>query len=288
MKNFFKMMPAVIVLALFSLNLQAQTKKTVKRKTTHSTHTVVPHFTERNFGSPTSVTQITDVTEASPGYESLKDLIETDGITMTYDDNTFKGAEILRRGDFIVSFNSALNALKKSMDANNVDTGGLLNTYDKNRSNITRVSEIKDLKPESVYYPSVLSLVERWGIAAPFTKAKLLNAGGIMTESEVYDIIRVIFNYTSTGTNPYSKGITRQKFAVVLDNAVAQEMSKINQIHSTQVNAMDDQRRHINDSLQMVDKARRDATAKEIELRRIEAQRQEAEAKKKLLNKHHK
>ena len=186
MKKYLIMLITAFSFLLSTGELQAQKKKVVK----HSAKPATVKFTEKSFGSPTTITEVTDLTEASPGYDAEKNLIENYGVTMAYSDNTFKPKEPLRRGDFIVAYTSALAAVKKAMDAGGVDSS-IINTYDKNASYITSVNDIKDLKPESVYYPATQALIERWGIAAPFTKAKVLNPGGVMTEAEVYDILKV-------------------------------------------------------------------------------------------------
>jgi hypothetical protein len=65
----------------------------------------------------------------------LKNLIENYHVTMVYADNSFLGNANLRRGDFVVSYNSAL---ERSRDANaGLDTF-LINTYDRNKAYTTR------------------------------------------------------------------------------------------------------------------------------------------------------
>lgn len=273
----------MILITAFSLmlsvgDLQAQKKKVVKK----SAKTTAVKFTEKSFGSPTSITEITDITDAtSPAYDAEKNLIENYGVTMAYSDNTFKGKEPLRRGDFIVALNSALTAIKKAADSSAIDSS-LVNTYDKNASYITSVNDLKDLKPTSVYYPATQALIERWGIAAPFTKAKVMNAGGVVTEAEVYDILKVTMGYTSPGSNPYSTAMSRDKFAIVLNNAMAQKMSQVNAIATSKRMAADDERRSQELAFKMAEKQRKDSVAKEIELRRLDAQKKEAEAWSKL------
>ncbi len=261
---------------------QAQKKKVVKK--TKSTKTTAAKFTPKDFGTFTSVADIKDETEANPEYQSVKNLVETNGVTLAYADSTFKPKDVLRRGDFIVAFNSALAAVKKATDAGGLDSS-IINTYDKNQSYITNVSEIKDLTNNSIYYPAVQSLVERWGIAAPFSKTKLLNAGAPMPENDVYDILRVTLGYNSPGSNPYTTGMTRGKFAMVLDNALNQKLSQVNTMASSRRDSLDDLRRQQEMALKQQDKARKDSMAKEVELSRMEAQRKEAEAWSKLSDK---
>jgi hypothetical protein len=276
MKKYVMILITALSLLLSTGELQAQKKKVVKK----SARTNTVKFTEKSYGSPTTITEVTDITEASPGYEAEKNLIENYGVTITYSDNTFKGKEPLRRGDFIVGFNSALGAIKKAMDAASVDS--LINTYDKNASYITSVNDIKDLKPTSVYYPAVQSLIEKWGIAAPFTKAKLLNPGGVMTEAEVYDILKVTLGYTSPGSNPYTKAMNRDKFATILNNAISQKITEVNAMSTTKRVSAEDERRSQDLAFKMAEKERKDTAAKGTELRRMEAQKTEAQAWSKL------
>ena len=168
------------------------------------------------------------------------------------------------------------------MDAAGVTDTTLFNTYDRNRGGayLTSVSQLKDVKENSIYYPAARSLIERWGIAAPFALNKTLNATSPISEKEVYDILRVTMGYNSAGVNPYSTGITRNKFVTVLNNAVTQKMTEINSLRTIQQAKKDEERRRQLDSLQRVDMLRKDSTAKEIELRKQEAAKKEAEARK--------
>src|SRR5665647_2294781 len=110
MKSYLKIILPVVLMFLFA-GVQAQKKKVTAKKTTVSNNTVVIKMPQRSFGSPASVSEITDITVADAAYESLKNLIENYAVTITYSDNTFRGKEILKRGDFVVAFNSALNNL---------------------------------------------------------------------------------------------------------------------------------------------------------------------------------
>ena len=216
----------------------------------------------------------------------MKNLIENYGVTLTYADNTFRPKELLKRGDFVVALNSAFNNLRSKMEADGLDTA-LINTYDRNRGGayLTAITQVKDISETSIYYPASKSLIEKWGVAAPFALTKTLNANTTMPEKEVYDILRVTLGYNSAGANPYSAGITRSKFAIVLNNALSQKNTEINSLHSIQQAKRDEERKRQMDSLQRVDMMRKDSVAKEIELRKQEAAKKEEEARKKLLEK---
>lgn len=281
MKKYSFVLP--VILFFLMSDVQAQKKKNVTRKTTNNTVTI--KASARNFSAPTSVSQITDIIETDPGYNAVKNLIENYGVTIIYDDNTFKAKEPLKRGDFIVALNSAFLNLKSKMDAAGLDTS-LINTYDRNRGGayLTSVAQVKDVSENTIYYPAAKSLIERWGIGEPFSLAKTLNANSTMPEKEVYEILKVTLGYNSAGANPYA-AISRGKFAIVLNNAISQKMTEINTLGVMVQEKRDTERRRQLDSLQKIDMARRDSVAKEIRLRKEEAEKQEVEARKKLKEK---
>jgi hypothetical protein len=282
MKSYFK----ILTIALLFIISNAQAQKKVTKKKTGSKNTVVIKLTERNFGAPSSISEITDIVITDPAFESLKNLIENYGTTLSYADNTFRPKELLRRGDFVVALNSAFNNLRSKMEADGLDSA-LINTYDRNRGGayLTSITQVKDVSETSIYYPASKSLIEKWGIAAPFALNKTLNANTTMPEKEVYDILRVTLGYNSAGVNPYSPGMSRSKFAVVLNNALSQKNTEINSLHSIQQAKRDEERKRQMDSLQKVDMMRKDSVAKEIEIRKQEAAKNEEEARKKLLEK---
>lgn len=276
MKKHLKLFLPVLLMFVFA-DLQAQKKKVSTKKSTTKTVKVI----ERNFGSPTAITEITDVSENDPSYSSVKNLIENNGVIFSYADNTFRAKEPLKRGDFIVALNSALDNLKTKVDPS-ISGTGLFNTYDRNRGGayLTTVDQVKGLSESSIYFPASKSLIEKWGIAAPFALNKTLAASSVMTEKEVYDILGVTLGYKSPGLNPYSTAMNRGKFAIVFNNAVSQKMTEIRGLNSAELNRIDMDRRRQVDSLKVVDKARKDSMAKDVELKKIEAARLEIEARK--------
>ncbi len=268
---------------LLFTNVQAQKKKVSAKK---SVQTKTVKVTERNFGAPTSITEITDISESDPSFSSVKNLIENNGVILSYADNTFRAKEPLKRGDFIVALNSALDNLKTKIDPS-VSGTALFNTYDRDRGGayLTTVDQVKGLSESSIYFPASKSLIEKWGIAAPFALNKTLASSSIMTEKEVYDILGVTLGYKSPGLNPYSAGMNRGKFAIVLNNAVNQKMSEISGLNTAESNRMDMDRRRQMDSLKVVDKTRKDSMAKDVELKKMEAARLEIEARNALKKK---
>ena len=290
MKKYFKIILPLLSLLFLCAYTNAQTKKTTKApavKKTTSTKVAIK-ATDRSFGAPTSISQVTDVTDASPSYESLRNLIEMYGVTTTYADNTFKGKEALKRGDFVVAFNSALVSIKRSMDAAHLDSS-IINTYDRNRggSYLTGIEQVTDVPENSIYYPAAKSLLERWGIGAPFTLNKTLNPGSTISEKEVYDILRITLGYNGAGAGS-TTAITREKFAIALNGAVAQKMQTVAMLDAAKKQEQakkDEEKRQLENMLMQQEMIRKDSIAKEVEQNKLAAQQREEEAKKKLAEK---
>ena len=284
MKKYFNFLGAFLFLTSICSDTFAQKKKVVTKKS----NTVTVKYTERNLGTTTSVADITDIPDTDPAHKSLKNLIEKNGVTITYADNTFKGKDPLRRGDFVVAFNSALLTIRAAMESAGIlaDTS-LINTYDRNRGGayLTSINQVKDVSEKSIYYNASTSLIERFGIAAPFSLSKTLSSNSTITEKEVYDILRATLGYQSGGSNPYIAAISRNKFAIILNNAVNQKMSEIYSIQSSMMAKQALERKRQMDSLNILEAARKDSISKEIEARKLEAAKKEEEARKKLLDK---
>ncbi len=273
-----------VLLITFSFSVFAQKKKVVAKKS----NTVTVKYTARNFGKISSITELTDMPETDPAYESVKNLIDKNAVIISYADNTFRGKDALRRGDFIVAFNSALVTIRKVMDnAGIIGDTSLINTYDRNRGGayLTSISQVKDVNDKSIYFSASASLIERFGIAAPFALNKTLSPGSTIAEKEVYDILKATMGYQSAGTNPYTTAMSRNKFAIVLNNAVNQKLSEIYSIQSVMLANQAAERKRQMDSLNIVEAARKDSISKEIELRKLEAAKKEEEARKKLQDK---
>ncbi len=227
--------------------------------------------------------EIKDVLENNEAYASLKDLIEKYHVTMVYDDNTFRGNANLKRGDFVVSYESALESIRAATERDSLDTV-LVNTYDRNRAYLTEVSQIKDIKPGSIYYVAVQNLLERWGINAPFTKAAVLNAQSLFYQDELYDILRVTLGYHYSNI-PKKVPLTRNNFAMILNDALNQKMQQIDLLASERKAKAQAEKARINEIVKQIEQNRRDSISKEIEARKMEAQKKEEEARKKLAEK---
>jgi len=306
MKKFVKIIMLGLFAAMLYGDVQAQKKKHKKSASKKST---VQKFTPKEFGTLTSVSDLRDEADSTREYASVKNLMENNGVTLAYADSTFQPKEPLRRGDFIVSLNSALEAVKKSADNSGLDSSTSVistgtpgtampstttpgtatpstttpstTTPENTGSEVASVSDIKDLNENSIYYTATQSLIEKWHVV-PVTKNKLLNAGEVMTEAEVYDILKTTLGYTSPGTNPYSKAMTRSKFAMILNNAVNQKLSEVNAMSTARTESLDSVRRQQELTLKQQEKEKTDSLAKEAELSKIEAQKKESEAWTKL------
>ena len=274
---------ALVFMFMFAYG-SAQKKVVSKHSTKQATTIRTTSVPSRAYGSATSIAQVTDVPQTSPAYESVKSLIENYSVPIVFSDNAFHGKEALHRGDFIVGLNGAYNAVKRvSVDAG-LDTS-LINTYDRNRSYITSVNEIKDLSQTSVYYEATQSLVEKWGVAAPFTKAKMLNPHAMVNEGEAYDILNVTLGYHSETGNKSTTSISREKFAIILNTAILQKISVIMSLQAIRQAESEAYRKRQQDSINYAEMIRKQAIAKEIEAKKLEAQKKEAEAREKLKEK---
>ena len=214
-----------LLAALFLLNNTSfsQVQKTVKQKTVAS-KTSKARVPVNSFAGLIPVESIRDIDQSSAAFHAISELYNYQ-VPVAYADSTFRPAQLLKRGDFMVYFNEALESSRRLMDSLKMDTT-LVNTYDKNASYITSVSEIKDLNKSSIYFPAVQSMIERWGIAAMFTKAKLLNANAAISEAEVYDILKVTLGYEKLAPSKKSGTIRRDAFVVMLADAISQMRQK--------------------------------------------------------------
>lgn len=275
MKYLVKLSFAVTLLLSVSYFAPAQIKK--------NTVTVKAHtkIAEKGFGSPQSISDVKDVLENNDAYSALKNLIEDHHVTIVYADNSFLGNANLKRGDFVVSFNSALDRIKDAVKNAGLDTS-VVDTYDRNKAYITTVTQVKDLQPGSVYYNAVQSLLEAWGINAPFTKAALLNANSLFYQDELYDILRVTLGYDYGTLKPMHVAVTRFRFAMALDEALNQKLKQV-QVLADEKKAKDDaEKARANAIIQQIQQNHHDSVSKEIEMRKLDARKKEAEARKQL------
>jgi hypothetical protein len=277
MKYLVKLFFAVTPLLLFCPCLKSQNTKSTVAVKSH------PKVTEKGFGSPESIMDVKDVPENNEAYDALKNLVEN-RVIIVFADNFFSGNASLKRGEFVVSFNSALERIKDATKNAALDTT-LVNTYDRNRAYITSVMQVKDVQPASVYYSAVQSLLENWGINAPFTKAALLNANSLFHEDELYDILRVTLGFEHGKVKPARVAVKRSRFAMVLNDALNFKIGQIDAL-AREKNAREEaEKARVNAVIEQIEQGHRDSVRKEIETRKMEAEKKEAEARRQLENK---
>ena len=278
MRYFFKALSFITTLTLlFNISIAQTSQKTIKAKT-HLAQT------QKGFGNPQSIGDVTDILENKEAYNSLKDLIEDHQIIIVYNDNTFLGNAKLKRGDFVVSFNSALEAIRNAKTSAGLDTS-LINTYDRNKAYIISVTQIKDIKPGDIYYNAVQSLLEDWGINATFTKAALLNAQSLFYQDELYDILHVTLGYDYGMLKLKKIPVTRYQFAITLDDALKQKLAQMQMLTNEKKATDDAEKARVDSIVKEIERNRRDSISKEIEIRKAEAEKKEIEARKKLEDK---
>jgi hypothetical protein len=274
MRQFFKAFFFITTLTLlFDISI-AQNSQTIGAK---------PHLKpmQKGFGNPKSISEVTDVLENNEAYNYLKDLIENHHVIIAYNDNSFLGNSKLKRGDFVVSFNSALEVIRNAITNADLDTS-LINTYDRNKAYITSVTQVRDIKPGNIYYAAVQSLLEDWGINAPFTKAALLNSQSLFYEDELYDILHVTLGYDYAILEPKKISITRYQFAKTLDDALQQKLAQVQKLANEKRAKKNAEKARVDSIVKEIEQNRRDSISKEIEVRKAEAEKKEIEARKKL------
>lgn len=277
MKYIVKLFFAVTPLLLLCACGKCQNKRSTVAIKAHA------KVTDKGFGRPQSIIDVKDVPENNEAYDALKNLIENQ-VIIVFADNSFLGNANLKRGEFVMSFNSALERIRDATKNAALDTT-LVNTYDRNRAYITSVTQVKDVQPGSMYYDAVHSLLENWGINAPFTKAALLNANSLFHEDELYDILRVTLGFEHGKVKPGKAAVKRSRFAMILNDALNFKMGQIDAL-AREKNAKEAaEKARVNAVIQQIEQGHRDSVRKEIETRKMEAEKKETEARKQLENK---
>ena len=275
MRQFIKAFFFIVTLISLVGISGAQNSKAATKSGTHLQQT------QKGFGNPQSIGEVTDILENNDAYNSLKDLIESHHIIIVYNDNSFLGNAKLKRGDFVVSFNSALEVIRHAITSADLDTS-LINTYDRNKAYITSVTQVRDIKPGNIYYTAVQSLLEDWGINAPFTRAALLNSQSLFYQDELYDILHVTLGYDYGILKPKKISITRYQFAKALDDALQQKLAQVQMLANEKKAKENAEKARVDSIVKQIEQNRRDSVSKEIEARKAEAEKKEIEARKKL------
>lgn len=185
----------------------------------------------------TSVSQLKDVKTTDKYYAALKSLVEKYGVLGAFPDNTFRGAQPLTREQFVVLLNSGfdrLSEIDQSSDSRDEpdddDLGilGLINVpYDPGNTNITSISQLKDVPPNTEYYNALQSLVERYGVNLADADKNFRPAKAV-TEKEFYTWIAGIFRAGVSGTQSATKTMTRGESIIIFNDALDSVLAAIN------------------------------------------------------------
>ncbi len=169
----------------------------------------------------TSISQMPDVKPTDKHYQALQNLVERYGVIDGYPDGTFRAHTPLTRGEFAKVLNVSLERIGELVEASETEilNQELFNTYSANKTNITSLSQVKDIRPTNEYYTAIESLIERYGI--DITDAdKNFRPEKAITEKEFYTWIAGIFSGRLSGKPSATKAITRGEFAIVMSDAL--------------------------------------------------------------------
>ncbi len=177
----------------------------------------------------TSVSQLDDVKSSDKHFAALKSLVEKYGVVAGFPDGTFRGNSPLTREQFFALLNASLDRVNeiseasydgKEADADDLGIMGLISVpYDPNQTNITSMSQIKDVGASAWYYSALQSLVERYGICLADAD-KNFRAANAVTEKEYYTWIGTIFGGRFSGSPSATKVITRGDAMIIFNNAL--------------------------------------------------------------------
>ncbi len=178
----------------------------------------------------TSVSQFKDVKPTDKYYPALQSLVERYGVVEAYSDRTFRGGQPLTREQFVVILNSSLDRLNELIataeadydpqdDTYNLGIAEYMTSYDANETNITSISQLKDIKASYSNYQELESMVERYGIILA-DKDKNFRPQQAVTEKEFYLWISKIFSATVSGTQSATKPITRGDAIMIFNSAL--------------------------------------------------------------------
>ena len=292
MKNFFRIFSILFVFSMMVGTIDAQTKTKIKSTSAKTkVKSDEPAYTERNYAMNASMSDISDISDSVRAYKSVETLLGQN-VTLVYDDNTFRGNEPIRKGDFIVAVNSSLDAIKKVVDENMSMEPMDSSWTDSNTEQpamteeTTMTAEIPGVDNNSIYYSAAQGLMAK-GVTAPFEEGKTFKPGATMSEKEVYDILNTVFGYSSPGINTYTNYMSRSKFAMALNNAVAtkllQEYAVIDQRNAELEQVRAAEKARMKEEMEAAAQAKRDSlnAAYKAEQAEIERRALENESTKK-------
>lgn len=176
----------------------------------------------------TSISQIKDVRTTDKHYMALQSLVERYGV---FSDETFRGNDPLTREEFVVLLNKSLDMLVELAGSTdeNISAYELINSFSANQTNITSISQIKDIKASYSQYIHLQSLAERYGIDICDVD-KNFRPTKTVTEKEFYTWIAKIFNGSANSSPSATKAITRSEWIIVMEAALDSVNEKIAKI----------------------------------------------------------
>lgn len=175
-----------------------------------------------------SVSQIKDVKPTDSHYKALESLVERFGAFEPFPDGNFRANAPLTRGEFIKLLNNGLNRMMDFAAAEDTEIlpTDLFNYYNANKTNISAVSQIKDIQPTSEIFEPLQSLIERYGIDI-CDADKTFHPEKPVNEKEFYTWIQGIFGASIEGTPSETKSITRSVWVIVMNSAFEAVIERI-------------------------------------------------------------
>lgn len=182
-----------------------------------------------NAQSITSISQVQDVKQTDEHYSALKSLIERYGVIS---DRIFRANNPLTREEFVVLLNNSLNRMNELAQAATVypkteeiyTFEWLERNVSANETNITSISEIKDINTGYNNYVDLQSLTERYGIDI-CDKDKYFRPTKPVTQKEFYTLVTKIFRVSINSNPSVTQAISRSN-SVILMNATLDIVAK--------------------------------------------------------------
>jgi S-layer homology domain len=166
----------------------------------------------------TSISQIKDVQPTDKHFMALQSLVERYGV---FSEEKFRANDPLTREEFSVLLNKSLDTLVEIAASTDEDIAAyeLFTGFSANKTNITSISQIKDIKASYSQYVHLESLIERYGIDI-CDADKNFRPTKTVTEKEFYTWIAKIFNGSANSSPSATKAITRSEWIIVMEAAL--------------------------------------------------------------------
>ncbi len=166
----------------------------------------------------TNISQVKDVKSTDKHFMALQSLVERYGV---FSEEKFRANDPLTREEFVVLLNESLDRLVELAASTDEDISAyeLFNTFSANETNITAISQIKDIKASYNQYVHLQSLTERYGIDI-CDQDKYFRPTKTVTEKEFYTWIAKIFSVSANSSSSATKAITRSEWIIVMNDAL--------------------------------------------------------------------